>query len=97
MKIRILGKDGNREVSLNRRMAIREKCLNCSGWSPKEVKDCAHSTCPLHSFRTGDGKQDRKKRSMAIRAYCLWCAAKDAAEVRKCTALNCALYVYRRR
>ena len=58
MKTRILDKDGIREVSLNRRTAIREKCLNCSGWSPKEVKECSHTDCPLYPFRTGEGKQN---------------------------------------
>lgn len=33
--------------------AIREKCLDCSGWQPKEVRLCPHAECPLYPFRLG--------------------------------------------
>ena len=33
--------------------AIRAKCLECSGGSPKEVRECLISDCALYPFRFG--------------------------------------------
>jgi len=33
--------------------AIKEKCLNCSGWERRSVKNCEHTDCPLYFFRFG--------------------------------------------
>ena len=33
--------------------AIRRCCLDCSGFSPSEVRNCKHDTCPLWPFRLG--------------------------------------------
>jgi len=33
--------------------AIRAKCLDCSGWSPKEVELCPIGACPLYAYRFG--------------------------------------------
>ena len=33
--------------------AIRAKCLDCSGFQPKEVRICPVTTCPLWLFRLG--------------------------------------------
>jgi hypothetical protein len=33
--------------------AIKANCLECSGGSAHEAKNCKLVECPLHSFRTG--------------------------------------------
>lgn len=33
--------------------AIRAKCLDCSCWQPKEVRQCPHAECPLYPYRFG--------------------------------------------
>ena len=33
--------------------AIKRRCLDCSGGSKSDVRDCAHTTCDLHPFRLG--------------------------------------------
>mgnify|MGYP003116298790 CR=1 FL=1 len=33
--------------------AIRKKCLNCSYWSPKEVRECTVIKCPIYPYRFG--------------------------------------------
>ena len=33
--------------------AIREKCIDCSGGSHKEVKLCPATQCPIYPFRMG--------------------------------------------
>lgn len=33
--------------------AIRKKCLDCSCFSPKEVRECPCTDCSLYSFRFG--------------------------------------------
>jgi len=90
MKVSILRKKGHEIVNLNRRKAIREKCLQCSAWSHKEVTDC-----PLYLFRSGSGRQNSKERAMAIRSYCLSCMNGQRYEVKKCVSPDCALFPYR--
>jgi hypothetical protein len=95
MKVSMTSKHGLREVSINRRRAIHERCLNCVSWHPKELISCKLDDCPLHSFRSGKGKQDSKARRKAIRAYCLECMNGRKSEVRKCPSLGCSLFIYR--
>ena len=33
--------------------AIRKKCLDCSYWSPKEVRTCIVIGCPIYPYRYG--------------------------------------------
>ena len=33
--------------------AIRKKCLDCSYWSPKEVRECTIINCPIYAYRFG--------------------------------------------
>ena len=33
--------------------AIRKKCLDCSYWSPKEVRECTVIKCPIYPYRFG--------------------------------------------
>jgi len=96
MKVRIQGKGGYKIVDLNRRKAIRERCLNCTGFSYAEANRCEHVDCPLHRFRSGKGKQDAKDRNQAIRKFCLWCMNDSINEVSKCTAPDCSLFAYRK-
>jgi hypothetical protein len=42
--------------------AIRAKCLECCGGSPKEVRLCPDVACALHPFRTGTNPFPRRKR-----------------------------------
>ena len=39
--------------SLTRSAAIKEFCLDCSGGSRTERRDCNVTTCPLYPYRTG--------------------------------------------
>ena len=87
-------KGGHKTVELNRRRAIRERCLNCTAWSLKEVANCTFEDCDLHSFRSGQGKQDAKMRSQAIRAYCRCCIATEQPS--RCVVVDCPLYCYRK-
>ena len=38
---------------MNPLKAVRQYCLDCSGDSPSEVKDCVITDCPLYQFRMG--------------------------------------------
>ena len=96
MRVKILGKNGKKIVDLNRRRAIRERCLNCSCWYPKEVENCTFKDCQLYPYRLGKGKQNARAREKAIKAYCLWRCADQPLEVRKCTAIYCPLYAFRK-
>jgi hypothetical protein len=95
MKVKIQSKHGHKIIDLNRRKAIRERCLNCSAWIPKEVSNCEFVDCPLYSFRSGKGKQNPKKREKAIRKYCLWCMNGQRSEVSKCVSPDCPLFPFR--
>lgn len=42
-------------------LAIRRKCMDCSGNMRNEVRDCRIVTCPLHKYRRNaleDEKQE---------------------------------------
>ena len=93
VSVEIQTKDGFKTVDLNRRRAIRERCLNCSAWSPKEVTECAFTDCQLYPFRSGQGKQNAKARSEAIRAYCSWCMGGHRPS--SCVVTYCPLFCYR--
>lgn len=92
----LLSKHGTRLTKLNRRKAIHERCLNCSGWINKEVSNCTHERCKLHPFRTGKGKQNATARNRAIKGYCLDCMNDQTGEVGKCTVKTCSLFIYRK-
>ncbi len=96
MRVKILRKHGHEVVDLNRRKAIRERCMNCSGWHSNDVRDCEFEDCLLHSFRTGRGKQNAAARSKMIRKYCLWCCNDQLMLVSKCPSTNCPLFPYRK-
>ena len=96
MKIQIQTKDGNKIIDLNRRKAVRERCLNCTAWHPSEVADCKIVDCHLFPFRSGAGKQNATERNKAIRNYCLGCCDQQAHEVRKCPVISCPLWAFRK-
>lgn len=43
----------NKKKRLTITQAIRKKCLECSGNSRNEVKNCEINTCPLYYYRLG--------------------------------------------
>ena len=45
---------------MNKSQAIRKKCLECSGGSPKEVTLCLIVDCPLWPFRFGYSIRDKR-------------------------------------
>lgn len=40
--------------------AIRMKCLECSGGSHKEVRECHLIDCPLYNYRFGKRPEGKK-------------------------------------
>jgi len=97
MQVQTISKDGVKNVNLNRRKAIHERCLNCCGWHNGEVAKCTFKECPLYQFRTGNGKQNAKDRSKAIKAFCLWCMNNQVGEIRQCPSFSCALFAFQKR
>jgi hypothetical protein len=96
VRVNIQSKNGHKVIELNRRKAIRERCLNCSAWFSGEVANCSFTECSLYPFRSGQGKQNAKDRLKAIREYCLWCCAGSRSEIAKCPSLDCSLFPYRK-
>ena len=88
-------KEGHEIKHLNRRKAIRERCLMCSAWNVVEVRNCELTDCALYPFRLGTGKQDPKARDRAIRNYCMWCCADQKLEVARCHLTDCPLFYFR--
>ena len=98
MNVRIQTKNGSYKIiNLNRRKAIRERCLNCSGWQLSQIRNCEITKCKLHPFRTGIGKQDPNARLKAIRENCLWCSGGKRSEVNLCQIKDCPLFAYRKK
>ena len=93
VQIYVLGR--SEVVRLNRRTAIRKRCIDCAGGDRKAARDCEMEDCPLHPFRMGKGRQDAKKRQQAVRDYCLWCMAGQKHLVNQCHQKDCPFFAYR--
>lgn len=91
----ILTANGVKSVWLNRRKAIRYKCLDCSGFEINEVTGCIHTDCSLYPYRTINSKQNPEKRNKAIKDYCMWCMLDQQYEITNCTSENCPLFIFR--
>lgn len=91
----VLTASGVKSVWLNRRKAIRYKCLDCSGFEANEVTGCTHTDCSLYPYRTINSKQDSEKRIRAIKDYCMWCTLDQSHEITNCTSENCPLFIFR--
>ncbi|MDO5483609.1 MAG: hypothetical protein Q4F27_01745 [Desulfovibrionaceae bacterium] len=84
--------------------AARRFCLDCQGGSPKSVRICADSRCPLWEWRLAalpgasapeGGGQSARAAMRAIRRQCLGCAG-QRDEVRACSAKeDCPLWRWR--
>ena len=77
--------------------AIRARCLDCSGFSVKEVRECTHDECALHQYRFGHRPSQKAELTpmRAIRKHCLECCNGSSHEVKLCPAENCPLQAYR--
>jgi len=96
MKVAIQKKNGLEICNINRRTAIRQKCLNCSGYSSADVTSCTLTDCSLYAYRSGNGKQAPPARAKAIKRYCLVCCANQHSEVLKYPVRDCPLFFYRK-
>ena len=93
MKVKIIHKNGYKTVDLNRKKAIRERCLNCSGWNAVEL--CQQTDCHLYKYRMKGNNQNAKERDKALKKYCLECCCGNSHEVKKCPSKDCPLYAFR--
>jgi len=84
--------------------AIRLRCLDCSGGSSYEVKNCPCNRnegvlekCPLYPFRFGKRPKEKQpiRPTRAIRLYCLWCFWHLSLQVKECPTMDCPLYRFR--
>lgn len=78
------------------RTAIRKRCLNCSGFSPTDVKDCDRKDCQLYPYRMGKNiKGKSADRAKAVRDYCTDCCNGSPYEKGRCSAVTCPLWEFR--
>ena len=89
--------DKNKHCRMTPLKAIRVRCIECSGFEMKGVRECPfdgtnEAKCPLHHLRMGKGAKAAVK---IIRSYCLWCCNGQKQEVRLCTCVKCPLWEYR--
>jgi hypothetical protein len=76
--------------------AVRYKCLDCSGGSWKEVRNCEITECPIWDFRFGKNPKVKQCTSMkAIRRKCLDCCCGSSYEVKYCENKDCSLWEFR--
>ena len=97
MKVKIIHKNGYKTVDLNRKKAIRERCLNCSCWNAVEVELCQQTDCQLYKYRMNASNQNAKERNRDLRKYCLECCNGSLTEVKHCPSLDCPLYAFRKK
>ena len=53
--------DGVETITLTPRKAIRKKCLECSGWSATQARECHITTCALWPYRMPHGAESIEK------------------------------------
>lgn len=61
IKHRIKTRHGVFTEDLTRAKAIRQKCLDCSGWQNKDVRECPVKTCALWPYRMGSKPETIKE------------------------------------
>jgi hypothetical protein len=89
--------DGYRVANLNRRRAIKERCIDCSGYSTRQVRECWNHDCELYPFRTGDmDNHTANERKRAIQVLCRDnCMEGTSTDVSRCSSPDCPLYAFR--
>lgn len=60
---KIRTKTGTETITLTPMRAIRKNCLECVGWSAKEVELCTVELCAFYLYRFGK-KPDQKGKRM---------------------------------
>ena len=76
--------------------AIRQRCIDCSGGSLREVRECSHDVCPLHQYRFGKRPQEKTLTPLkAIRAHCVACSNGNRHEANLCPSEKCPLQAYK--
>ena len=90
-------RDGLKAVKMNRRVACRLFCFQCTGFEEAETRRCTGkmmdgSMCQLHPFRMRTGKQNEAARAKAIVAHCRDCYS---GRQRECESIHCPLWAYR--
>ena len=80
--------------------SIRKRCLDCTCYSPKVVRECELTECSLFPYRmgkrppkeclphTGDNDIEINTPKQAIRNYCIWCMGwRGGPDKRRCIRL----------
>lgn len=82
--------------------AIRKRCLDCRGFSSKDVRDCDPTfeqgqECPLYPYRFGSRPKEKPELTtlQAIKAFCLHCCNGSSYEVTLCPAEDCPTWEFR--
>ena len=84
----------DQEVPSSEYRAIRQKCLWCCNGSPKEVRLCPSTHCPLNSLRMGKRSELAPRPLRSIRAKCRECSEK-LKDIVACEVDDCPIWPYR--
>jgi len=79
------------DTILNRSESIRLYCLDCTGGSYADVRNCSITDCALHPLRMGKTPAGMNKATI-IRDYCRACIGNHPS---KCDVRGCALHPFR--
>lgn len=58
-------KSGTETRKLSPVRAIRNKCLDCTCWQPKEIEHCTIADCACYPFRMGKNPKTKKQGEQA--------------------------------
>ena len=86
-----------KEIALTPMRSIRYKCLDCTGGSFQDVRECEFNDCAFYGYRLGHKSSYAKLTPVkSIRRFCVdFCSDNQPLEVRRCTCPDCTLYPYR--
>ena len=66
----IFGKESIVERVLTPIKSIRAKCLDCTCYQPKEIRECGITKCPLWPYRMGKRPKDQAADERAGQEVC---------------------------
>jgi len=77
--------------------SMRAFCLDCTGGSKADVRECSFTACPLYPYRMGrrPKKGTAKRPLITIRKQCVECMGGQVSLIRDCPAAECSLHHYR--
>ena len=90
---------GIQELRITKSKAVKLRCLDCSAFDRKAVRECSNEKCILFVMRLRgklEGEKAGLRRARAIKHFCRIHCMNDYRDlVKECSDINCSFHQYR--